>query len=219
MDEHADAAEALYILGDFVDAWLGDDDDAELAQAIQARLARFTASGRPCYFVHGNRDFLIGSGFAERTGVTLLTDSAVIDLYGRRALIMHGDTLCTADTEYLKFRAMVRNPAWQAEVLGKPLPVRRQMAAALRAQSKSLNAMKASDIMDVTPDEVEAVMAAAEVDLLIHGHTHRPGHHTLTVEGKPAERWVLGDWGQYGWYLRAAPGEMALESFPISEQI
>lgn len=212
----AQNAQRLFILGDFFDAWIGDDDDHPLALKIQDALRVYSAQ-IPTFFMRGNRDFLIGQAFAEQTGVTLLDDSAVVDLGGRRALVMHGDTLCTEDFEYLEFRAMVRSPQWQAQALALPLDQRRMMAAQLREKSLSMNAIKPQDIMDVTPAEVERVMAEADVSLLIHGHTHRPAHHTLTLDGHPAERWVLGDWHEHGWYISAdSTGELELVEFPLS---
>jgi UDP-2,3-diacylglucosamine hydrolase len=214
LQQQAADADQLYILGDFFDAWIGDDDDDALVAKIKRQLRDYSRN-HPVFFLHGNRDFLVGEKFAQDTGVQLLPEFCQIDLDGRAALIMHGDTLCTQDVEYLKFRNMVRNPAWQQQVLALPLPQRRQMAAELRKKSQSLNAMKAEDIMDVTPTEVEKVMAEASVDLLIHGHTHRPAHHHLTVNGVAAERWVLGDWGDSGWYLAAENGGLDLIQFEL----
>lgn len=208
-------AEQLYILGDFFDAWIGDDDDDPLVQEVKGQLRHFTRQC-PVSFMHGNRDFLVGEQFAKDTGVNLLPEQAVIDLYGRKALLLHGDTLCTTDLEYMQFRAMVRSPQWQQQVLALPLQQRRAMAADLRAKSLSMNAIKAEDIMDVTPEEVVKVMSDHQVDLLIHGHTHRPAIHKLTVDNKQAERWVLGDWHQRGWYaLATADGDLELNNFPL----
>lgn len=208
-------AQRLYILGDFFDAWIGDDEDDPLVCEIKSRLKHHSAHCET-FFVHGNRDFLIGERFAQDTGITLLPEQSVIDLYGRQALLMHGDTLCTQDIEYMQFRAMVRSPQWQQQVLALPLQQRRHMAADLRAKSQSMNAIKAEDIMDVTAEEVVKAMAEHEVDLLIHGHTHRPAKHTLSIDGNPAERWVLGDWHQRGWYLLAAPEqELKLVDFSL----
>lgn len=211
----AKSAESLYILGDFFDAWIGDDEDDPLVIDVKTHLRAFTQQC-PTFFMHGNRDFLIGEQFAEDTGTTLLPDQTVINLYGRRTLLMHGDTLCTRDLEYMQFRAMVRAPQWQQQVLALPLQHRRQMAADLRQKSQSMNAVKAEDIMDVTPDEVVKVMADHQVDLLIHGHTHRPATHKLLVNGKDAERWVLGDWHHQGWYIQAtAEKNLRLIDFPL----
>lgn len=209
-DEHAKHAEALYILGDLFEVWIGDDDDAAWINDFATALQQLQRGGTALYFMHGNRDFLVGEKFADRCGMKLLADTAVIDLYGRTTLLMHGDTLCTEDKEYLAFRAQVRNPQWQQMVLSQPIEQRRQLAAQLRAQSKMAASNKAEDIMDVTPAEVARVMRENHVDLLIHGHTHRPARHELNVDGKIAERIVLGDWragdgrdGDCMWYAQA----------------
>jgi UDP-2,3-diacylglucosamine hydrolase len=185
----------LYILGDFFDAWIGDDEDATFALEVKETLRQLTRRGVTGCMLPGNRDFLLGETFCRETGFTLLPEEHVITLNGERVLLMHGDSLCTDDTEYMKFRQMVRNPAWQAQVLSLPLAQRRAMAAQLRQQSKSLNAMKAEDIMDVNQREVEARLGYGGVTKLIHGHTHRPRNHTIENVGSSAERWVLGDWG------------------------
>jgi UDP-2,3-diacylglucosamine hydrolase len=215
LEDQAASADQLYILGDFFDAWIGDDDDDSLVEEIKNELRDY-AQHHQIFFIHGNRDFLLGEQFARETGISLLPESQVIDLNGEKTLIMHGDTLCTQDVEYLKFRAMVRSPAWQQQVLSLPLPQRRRMAEDLRQKSKSMNAMKAEDIMDVTPEEVARVMADAGVQVLIHGHTHRPAKHALVLNNKDATRWVLGDWGTDGWYLDVRTGEPAkLMHFPL----
>lgn len=216
LHEIAAGAEALYILGDLFEAWVGDDDDASWLPELCAELKALSDRGIRMYFVHGNRDFLLGRDFAARCGLELLPETSVIDLYGRKALLMHGDTLCTEDREYLVMRSQLHNPLWQQAILAKPLAERRQIAAALRMESRSAGAQKSTEIMDVTPDEVVRVMAQHDVDLLIHGHTHRPMRHNLTVGGKPAERIVLGDWSDTLWYLRAtADGTLELIETPI----
>lgn len=210
-DEHARGSEALYILGDLFEVWVGDDDDAAWVNDFAIALQQLRASGTALYFMHGNRDFLVGNDFATRCdmqllgGGTQLNDSAVINLYGRPTLLMHGDTLCTEDKDYLAFRAQVRDPQWQQMILALPLEQRRQLAAQLRQQSKMAASNKADDIMDVTPAEVARVMTENNVDLLIHGHTHRPARHAITVNENLAERIVLGDWrdGDCMWYARA----------------
>lgn len=219
-DEQASGSEALYILGDLFEVWVGDDDDAAWLRDFSTALRRLHDSGTALYFLHGNRDFLLGKDFAARCGMQLLPEAIVIDLYGRPTLLMHGDTLCTEDTDYLAFRAQVRNPEWQQMILAFPLEQRRQLAAQLRQQSKMAASNKAEDIMDVTPAEVVRVMAENNVDLLIHGHTHRPARHELIVSElsatrKSAERIVLGDWreGDGMWYLRANARATELEKF------
>jgi len=222
MQQLAPKSDALYILGDFFEVWIGDDDDSEFNHAIMRTLKSFTDAGGTLYFMVGNRDFLIGSGFAQMTGATLLEDPTVIDLYGTPTLLMHGDSLCTLDTEYMAFRAQARSAEWQAQLLAQPIQARREIARQLREKSQSMNSLKAEDIMDVTGDEVVAVMRQLKVERLIHGHTHRPERHTVTAAGKdsPAlERIVLGDWHQHLWWLAAEiDGTLALESRAITAQ-
>lgn len=204
--------EALYILGDLFEAWVGDDDDAPLASEVASMLAHFSRTGPSLYLMRGNRDFLLGEAFSERCGARLLQDPCVVDLYGEPTLLMHGDSLCTADAEYMRFRSTARDPDWQADLLARPLAERRQLAAQLRAMSAEANSNKAEDIMDVTPSEVQRVMEGAGVHRLIHGHTHRPARHN-----EPGgERIVLGDWDRRGWYIEASPAGLELIDFPIT---
>jgi UDP-2,3-diacylglucosamine hydrolase len=198
----ASQAQALYILGDLFESHIGDDDDAPL----NARVARATRgvrdAGVPVHFMHGNRDFLLGSDYAERAGMTLLADPTVIELSGDRVLLMHGDTLCTDDVEYQKFRALVRDPAWQRTFLAKPLAGRRAFAAQARGESRKHTASAKPEIMDVNQSAVEAAMRAHGVRRLIHGHTHRPATHYFDMDGRKAERIVLGDWYEQASVLR-----------------
>ncbi|WP_323844008.1 UDP-2,3-diacylglucosamine diphosphatase [Microbulbifer magnicolonia] len=212
----AAGAEALYILGDFFEVWIGDDDDAPLAAEVARELSRYSGSGAELYLMHGNRDFLLGQDFAHRTGAVLLQDPSTVTLAGHRVLLMHGDTLCTRDREYLAFRQQARDPHWQRALLAKSLEERRAIAAQIRAVSKSMASRKAEDIMDVTPEEVERVMREHGVRLLVHGHTHRPARHQLTVDGEPAERIVLGDWGERGWCVKADKDSLELIHWPIA---
>lgn len=211
--EHTQDAEALYILGDFFDAWIGDDDSGEFANALKERLKAISDRGIATFFIRGNRDFMVGEALANACGFTLLEDETVIELYGKRVLLMHGDTLCTADVEYQQFRKMVRNPVWQQQVLALPINQRRAMAADLRNKSQSMNAMKAEDIMDVTPSEVVNIMDEYRVKTLIHGHTHRPDLHEFQEKGKTHQRWVLGDWHHEAKYLRADEAGLELKTF------
>lgn len=206
-----DDVDALYILGDLVEVWVGDDDDGPTALAIRDTLDR-TANRLAVYVMHGNRDFLFGAGFAAETGVTLLEDPAVIDVDGQRVLIAHGDAYCTRDLAYQKAREQLRSKAWQAGVLAMGLTERRALAAGLRAQSVAANENKAANIMDVTPSAVEAAMDAADVKLMVHGHTHRPGIHSLT---RGRRRIVLGDWDRCGWKLTLASGDANLSCFAL----
>ncbi len=194
----AEACDGLYILGDLFEAWIGDDEDDPVLLRVLEDLAALSARGVPLSLMHGNRDFLIGERFAERTGARLLADPSVIDLYGRPTLLMHGDTLCTDDVDYQAFRAQVRNPDWQAAFLARPLAERRAIAAGLRETSKTETAGKAAEIMDVNAEAVVRALAEQGVDRLIHGHTHRPALHRLEVAGRAAQRIVLGDWYQTG---------------------
>ncbi|GAA5526055.1 UDP-2,3-diacylglucosamine hydrolase [Microbulbifer aestuariivivens] len=212
----AAGAEALYILGDFFEVWVGDDDDSPFAEEVAQALKCYSATGVELYLMHGNRDFLLGEEFARRAGAVLLPDPSPVRLGGREVLLMHGDSLCTRDGEYMAFRQQARNPQWQAALLAKPLDERRQIAAQIRAASKSMNSLKAEDIMDVTPEEVEKALRTHGVRTLIHGHTHRPAHHTLDLDGENAERIVLGDWGNEGWCIRADDTDLKLIHWPIT---
>ncbi|WP_100639585.1 UDP-2,3-diacylglucosamine diphosphatase [Marinobacter salexigens] len=217
LKEKAPGAESLYILGDFFEAWIGDDERTPLQDQAATALRALSDSGTRIFLMHGNRDFLIGEDFCARSGATLLDDPTLIDLYGTPALLMHGDSLCTADVEYQKFRAKMRDPQMQKMILARPLDDRQQMARQLREMSMSTNRGKAEEIMDVTPEEVVRVMEAQDVPLLIHGHTHRPAEHNLEVNGKPAKRIVLGDWDKNIWWLAAEPGkEPELHKMPLT---
>ncbi len=208
-------AETLYILGDFFDAWVGDDDDTPEYQQVAEALAEYQNQGHQLFFMHGNRDFMLGNNFAQRAGMVLLEDPTTITINQIPTLLMHGDSLCTQDEDYMAFRQMVRNDEWKRTISSKPLAERKALAAHLKSTSKSMNSLKAEDIMDVTPQEVVKVMSDNQVSLLIHGHTHRPARHPLTVNQKSAERIVLGDWHKQGWYLCADKGELNLRCFSV----
>lgn len=208
-------AESLYILGDFFDAWIGDDDDAELPQQVANELLALTRNGVTIYFMHGNRDFLLGDSYAKKSGMIIIPEGTVIDLYGTATLLVHGDALCTDDKDYQAFRAMVRSAQWQQQVLAQPLAARRALAAQLRDKSQSMNSLKAADIMDVTPAEVVKQMEEVKVQVMIHGHTHRPARHKLLANSRPAERIVLGDWHDFAWCIRADSNGMELKSWEI----
>ncbi|MGA9335298.1 MAG: UDP-2,3-diacylglucosamine diphosphatase [Rudaea sp.] len=190
-------AEALYILGDLFESWIGDDDDAALANLVANALRSVRDTGVPVYFMHGNRDFLLGQDYATRAGMTLLRDPTVIELNGQRTLLMHGDTLCTDDIEYQKFRTLVRDPQWQRQFLSKSLTERRAFAAQARGESRQHTSTAKPEIMDVNQTAVEAAMTAHGVTRLIHGHTHRPATHRFELGKKVAERIVLGDWYEH----------------------
>ena len=215
LDTTAKGADALYILGDFFNAWLGDDDDTPEFAEVKTKLAAFSQQ-TPTFFMHGNRDFLIAQTFAKATGVTLLDEPTVIDINNTPTLLIHGDSLCTQDQEYMAFRQMVRSREWQQMVLAKPLDERKALAKQLRDTSQSMNSLKADDIMDVTPEEVVKLMAEHNVTRLIHGHTHRPARHNLVVNKKAAERIVLGDWEQQAWYIVADNDTLELINFTVT---
>lgn len=204
LDQIAPDARALYILGDLFEAWPGDDfADHPYAADILAGLRRLRERGTALRVLHGNRDFLLGPGFTDRTGADLLPDPSRVDLHGTPTLLLHGDSLCTDDVAYQTVRAQVRDPAWQASLLARPLPERLALARQYRAQSETDKAGKALDIMDVNQAAVRQAFRDHACPRMIHGHTHRPARHPLTVDGLAVERWVLPDWtAERGGYLR-----------------
>ena len=211
----AQEADALYILGDLFEAWIGDDDPNPLHRQIAAALKALADSGVPVYFLHGNRDFLLGQRFARESGMTLLPEEKVLELYGKRLLILHGDTLCTDDAGYQAFRAKVHQPWLQKLFLALPLFIRMRIAAKMRADSTSANRNKSQAIMDVNPQAVVDVMEKQQVQHLIHGHTHRPDIHTLTANGAAAHRYVLGAWHQEGSMVKVTDDKIELIAFPF----
>ncbi|MEB7924359.1 UDP-2,3-diacylglucosamine diphosphatase [Atlantibacter hermannii] len=215
LEGEARTAEALYILGDLFEAWIGDDDPNPLHAAVAAAIRALVESGVPCYFIHGNRDFLIGKRFARQSGMTLLPAEKVLTLYGERVLIMHGDTLCTDDVGYQQFRAKVQQRWLQTLFLSLPLFIRQRIAAKMRAGSKASNQTKSDAIMDVNQQAVSEVMHQHHVRHLIHGHTHRPAIHDLQIEGHPARRYVLGAWHQEGSMIKASENGIELLFFPF----
>ena len=192
--EDARRAEALYILGDLFESWIGDDDDSPLAQQVEQSLYALKQSGVPIFFMHGNRDFLLGQEYAQRAGMALLNDPTVVEFGGERTLLMHGDTLCTDDAAYQEFRAVVRNPDWQKQFRARSLSERHAFAAQARAESVKHTAGAKPEIMDVNQAAVLAAMRKHGVRTLIHGHTHRPATHRFELDAQAAERIVLGDW-------------------------
>ncbi len=200
----------VYLLGDIVELWVGDDDDSELATALRTLLTK-VARAVPTHIMHGNRDFLYGPRFAEDTGVVVLDDPTML---ADGTLLAHGDAFCTDDEAYQNFRNMVRSESWQADILSKTLDERRAFGQALRAQSKATNANKASNIMDVNDVEVTSTMVSRGSSALVHGHTHRAGVHKVS-KGK---RYVLGDWGRCGWYLKQEHGDFTLRCFSLARR-
>ena len=202
LEREARGADALYILGDLFEYWVGDDDLGDAFNAgVTAALARLVAAGVPIYLMHGNRDFVIGADFARASGVTLLDDPTLVQLYGQPTLLMHGDTLCTLDLEYQAFRREARSPDWIDRLMRQPLAQRKQAVEALRRRSELEKSAKPAAIMDVAPDEVDACLRRHAYPRLIHGHTHRPARHVHVVDGHACERWVLADWYRDGSYL------------------
>jgi UDP-2,3-diacylglucosamine hydrolase len=189
------SAERLYVLGDLFDAYLGDDDNFSPNREVKSAFTQLTDSGTKVYFQHGNRDFLLGERFARETGIILLDDYEVIDLYGVPTLITHGDLLCTDDVQYQKARERVRTEAWKQAALSKPLWLRRLYARWYRFKSSLDKKGKTAEIMDVNPAAVSSTMRHYGVDRLIHGHTHRPAVHELEIEKKRCQRFVLPEWG------------------------
>ena len=214
LEDKARDADALYILGDFFEYWIGDDDIVEPFNAVVVGLLRdLTQKGTPVRFMHGNRDFLIGERFCAATGAQLLQDPTVAEVEGVKTLLMHGDTLCTDDLDYQAWRRTARNPAFQADFLAKSLPERRRLIVQMRERSKEVVQGKPAEIMDVNDDAVREVLRRHDVRRLIHGHTHRPGRHTIEVDGQRCERWVLPDWYGRGGYIEVARGGPRLVGF------
>ena len=208
LQNDAKNAETLYILGDLFDAWIGDDDDRSLASQVASALKALSDRGTKLFFQHGNRDFLIGHRYAKRCGMQLLPELFTLEVADERWLLAHGDQFCTEDIAYQQFRSMVRSPQWQKELLSKTLEERRAIATQLREKSKEANSIKAEDIMDVTPNEIEKILIDKKCSKLIHGHTHRPARHALSLPNLApqnklsAERVVLGEWHTTYWFIR-----------------
>lgn len=196
-------ADQLYILGDLLEMWIGDDELNEPFQAsIANALRRLSDAGTSIHIMHGNRDLLLGADFMAASGARPLPDPSRIDLLGEPTLLMHGDSLCTDDVAYLKYRAMVRDPDWQRAFLAKPFAERRAIAESIRQTSLESKSGKSMAIMDVNADAVRQMLSEQRCHRLIHGHTHRPARHDLEIDGQPYTRWVLPDWyGTGGGYL------------------
>jgi UDP-2,3-diacylglucosamine hydrolase len=206
-----DDCDALFVLGDLFDAWIGDDDDAPLANRVRGLLRAFTAAGPDLYLMRGNRDFLLGERFCREVGATLLADPTIVRLSGQPTLLMHGDSLCIEDTDYQAFRRSVRDPAWRANVLARSLAERRTLASGLREMSGERRNDKPEEIMDASLSEVARVMAEHSVRQMIHGHTHRPAEH----HEPGGTRWVLGEWDRAGWAVEATEKSIGLINFNI----
>lgn len=200
--DEAQEAEALYILGDLFEYWVGDDDPNPHYAAMKQAIRKIADSDVPVYFMHGNRDFLIGERFADETGAQLLSDPCRVDLYGQDVLLSHGDALCTDDVKYQEVRSITRNPEWQAMMLAKPLAEREAIARQAREDSKAHGGSLDPEISDVNQAAVLSLMRKHAVTTLLHGHTHRPDVHHFLLDGDPATRIVLGDWYDQGSVVR-----------------
>jgi len=210
----ATRAEALYILGDLFEYWVGDDDPNPHYAVMKRAIRQLVDRGVPVWFMHGNRDFMIGEQFAEETGVTILDDPEPIELHGQKVLLSHGDALCTDDKHYQQMRLMTRNPEWQAMMRAKPLEERIAIAETARQQSQEYNAALDDDIMDVNQDAVVGTFRERGVDILLHGHTHRPAVHEVDLEDRTGKRIVLGDWYEQGSVVRWDENGPRLEAMP-----
>ena len=211
LKESKEACTHLFILGDLFEAWIGDDDSTPLIQEIKSALREFTTNGPETFFIHGNRDFLIGQTFAEETGITILPDPYSLVINEQKIVISHGDFLCTDDVDYITFRNQVRTQEWQSDFLQKPLSEREAIAASMRDASQEATAEKSNTITDVNLDAVNNFIDEHKPDFFIHGHTHRPDIHNL----ESAKRIVLGDWGDSGWYCWLNEDSYQLEQFSI----
>lgn len=207
-------AEALYILGDLFDAWLGDDDPNPYYGEMKSAMRDLADTGVPTFFMHGNRDFMIGEQFAAETGVTILSDPVVVTLYGQNVVLSHGDALCTDDVHYQKVRAMTRDPDWQSMMRAKPLQERIALAAEARKESVARGASLSDEIMDVNQDAVAATLREHGVDIMLHGHTHRPAIHEIDLGDRTATRIVLGDWYEQGSVVRWDENGPKLDTMP-----
>ena len=212
LNESKEACTHLFILGDLFETWIGDDDDLPLHIEIKQALLSFTTNGPETFFMHGNRDFLVGESFAKETGITILPDPYTLEINDLKVVLSHGDFLCTDDKEYINFRNEVRKQDWQSNFLSKSLNERKQIAANLRTDSKEATSKKTDSITDVNEQSVLNFVNQHEPDLFIHGHTHRPNIHNAGS----SIRIVLGDWGNYGWVLNINDQDFKLEKFSIS---
>ena len=212
MQEKAPLAEAVHILGDLFDFWIGDDEESELIHTVKTAIRILTAQGVPCYFICGNRDFLLGKRFAAETGMVLLPDYSLIDLYGKKTLICHGDTLCIDDVSYQQFRRKVHQKWRQRLFLCLPLWLRLKIAHKIRAQSRADKGTKSAAIMDVNPDFTAQTVAQFGAEWLIHGHTHKQAVHICKISSgsdRLFTRIVLGDWGNTASILAVSPDGFA----------
>jgi UDP-2,3-diacylglucosamine hydrolase len=211
LEDQTNSTEALFILGDLFEAWIGDDDNCPAGADVQKAFKQLTDKGVALFIQHGNRDFFLGKRFMQATGATLLADEHLVEYDDQTVLVMHGDTLCTDDVDYIRFRQKVRHPITKFCLQLLPLKYRQKLANKMRAKSKAANANKPSEIMDVNSVAVDRVMSKHQVKTLIHGHTHRPNRH----QHKQGERIVLGDWHDKGWYVKWDTSDLQLKHFDI----
>ena len=211
LEDQTNSTEALFILGDLFEAWIGDDDNCPAGADVQKAFKQLTDKGVALFIQHGNRDFFLGKRFMQATGATLLADEHLVEYDDQTVLVMHGDTLCTDDVDYIRFRQKVRHPITKFCLQLLPLKYRQKLASNMRAKSKAANANKPSEIMDVNSVAVDRVMSKHQVKTLIHGHTHRPNRH----QHKQGERIVLGDWHDKGWYVKWDTSDLQLKHFDI----
>ncbi|MAW23737.1 MAG: UDP-2,3-diacylglucosamine diphosphatase [Cellvibrionales bacterium TMED47] len=211
LEDQTNSTEALFILGDLFEAWVGDDDNCPAGADVQQAFKQLTDKGVALFIQHGNRDFFLGKRFMQATGATLLADEHLVEYDDRTVLVMHGDTLCTDDVDYIRFRRKIRHPITKFCLQLLPLKYRQKLASNMRAKSKAANANKPSEIMDVNSVAVDRVMSKHQVKTLIHGHTHRPNRH----QHKQGERIVLGDWHDKGWYVKWDTSDLQLKHFDI----
>ncbi len=214
LEGEASEADALYILGDLFESWVGDDDPNPHYAVMKSGLRRLVDTGVPVFFMHGNRDFMIGAEFAEETGVTILDDPEIIELHGEKVMLSHGDALCIDDKQYQQLRLMTRNPEWQAMMRAKSLTERLVFAENARRQSQEYNDSVGEDIMDVNQDAVVGTFRNRDIDILLHGHTHRPAVHEIDLKGRTGKRIVLGDWFEQGSVVRWDDSGPRLEVLP-----
>jgi UDP-2,3-diacylglucosamine hydrolase len=218
--DNAGRCDALYVLGDLFEVWIGDDEESALADEVASAFRAFAAAGSAVFLLHGNRDFLIGTDYAARCSASLINEPWRLPLGASEVLLLHGDTLCTDDVDYLAFRQQVRDPAWQQAFLARPLSERQAFARQAREQSRVATAGKAMTIMDVNPAAVEAALLGSELKTLLHGHTHRPAVHEVPLPRAIAgshsgQRIVLGSWDESGWYAESDGTTIHLHQFPL----
>ena len=211
LNESKEACTHLFILGDLFEIWIGDDDDNSFIKDIKKTLIDFTLDGPETFLMHGNRDFLIGEAFADEVGISILSDPYTLDINGMKAILSHGDFLCTDDSDYIEFRNKVRSEAWQKDFLSKSIDERNEIANSLRSDSKDATSEKSLEITDANLETVNSFIQENKPDVFIHGHTHRPKIH----EHDSTKRVVLGDWDKLGWCLSIVENNLNLEEFKV----